>query len=532
MPTFAKQKFIVISLAAVYFICLSFFSILNHRGLRTQMNDLGNADQAIWQASGGHLSMPVSNDEFSVPVSRFYRHANFIFWFIAPLYWCWPNPEILLVLTSLACALTGLGLFAIAHQRFKNSWWSLAFPVIFWLSPMVHDANLFDFHTVTIVSALLVWMIWAFDTNRNKTGWCLLFFALLCQEDVSLMIFMYGIYLIFSGRRKLAVAIMLVSLLYPVILLKILIPFFNHGGGMYMYGSQDRYRWLGENTNNIFSYAGEILNHLTRPDRLRIPLYFLVSGALAGLDAWPILLMLLPPMLEGMLTTYTKSFESRITGSYYWICPEVFILLSCIFSSEHYLKNSSVKCPWPIIYLFLITLLLSILLTPLPYGLFADWKNYALPNQRGTLEEMVRLIPPSAPVLVQNNLGAHLAHRSMIAVYPWHKTDANFALFYSRYVSGVETDLTTKTCGFLCDPPPPMMVKKLLDWRDWGLIAYKDGFYLFGRGFPYRNDQEILKAINADSSIFDHDKNAGSHFYPWVRYLDGVLGWDQLLKNQ
>jgi uncharacterized membrane protein len=535
MSKTAKQKLIILFLAAAYFLCLSYFAILNYQGFKTQMNDLGNADQAIWQASLGHLSMPVSNDVFTNSTSRFYRHANFIFWLIAPLYRIWPNPEILLVITSLACALAGLGLFAIARHRLNKSWWSLAPPIVYWLSPMVQDANLFDFHVVTIMSALFVWMIWAFDTGKNKTGWVLLFLALLCQEDVGLMLLMYGLYLIISGKNKLAIPIILIGILYPIILFKLFIPLLNHGSGIYAYGGQDRYKWLIKDVKETLSlgitHAGAIFIHLARPDRLRVPLYFLISGALAGIRSWPILLLLLPTMLEGMLTSYSIPFETRITGTYYWICPETFIILSCIFSSEHYFKDPPARVPLPLTYLCVITLILSFLLTPLPYGVFSDWNNYELPKERGTLDEMIRLIPSSAPVSVQNDLGSHLSHRNMIAVYPRHLKQAEYALFFVHDVSGTETNLTAKTCDFLCDPYPVEVITRMINWRDWGLITHKDGFYLFGRGYPRPDPQEVMKAIDADAQTFNRARKKGARFYRWAWGLNFQLTWDQIFKK-
>ena len=43
----------------------------------------------------------------------------------------------------------------------------------FWLSPMAQEANLYDFHVVTMEAALLVWTVFAFETGRARLGWLL-----------------------------------------------------------------------------------------------------------------------------------------------------------------------------------------------------------------------------------------------------------------------------------------------------------------------------------------------------------------------
>jgi len=48
---------LVLGLALAYTLFLSTLSILAHRGLKTQMNDLGNADQALWAAAHGDWAM-------------------------------------------------------------------------------------------------------------------------------------------------------------------------------------------------------------------------------------------------------------------------------------------------------------------------------------------------------------------------------------------------------------------------------------------------------------------------------------------
>jgi hypothetical protein len=66
----ARVAAIAVAAAFAYAVVLSALGTLQHRGLRTQMNDLGNADQAMWAAANGDWLMTQSNTLDEVPRSR------------------------------------------------------------------------------------------------------------------------------------------------------------------------------------------------------------------------------------------------------------------------------------------------------------------------------------------------------------------------------------------------------------------------------------------------------------------------------
>ena len=261
----------VLGLALCYAGVLSTMSILQHRGLKTQMNDLGNADQALWAAAHGDLRMTQSNDLDGELRSRLGIHANFIFWPLSVLYVVRPNPELLLVLSSLGCGAAGVGLYAFARRRLGDTWWALVPSAAFWVSPIVHDANLFDFHVITVATALLVWTVWAFDAGRLRTAWVLLVLAMLCKEDVPLVTAMLGVYLALQGSRRTGLAVAGVSLAYFLIVVGLVVPAFNEGEGLVKLGGADpRYSWLGsgllEIAQTVVTRPGVVLAHVARPD--------------------------------------------------------------------------------------------------------------------------------------------------------------------------------------------------------------------------------------------------------------------------
>lgn len=106
--------------------------------------------------------MTVSNTLDGQLGSRPGIHANGIYWLLGLIYAVFPFPQTLLLLSTLACAGAGLGVYAFARRRLDGSPWALLPAVAFWLSPIVHDANIYDFHVITITTCPVVWTLWAF----------------------------------------------------------------------------------------------------------------------------------------------------------------------------------------------------------------------------------------------------------------------------------------------------------------------------------------------------------------------------------
>jgi uncharacterized membrane protein len=500
------------------------------------MNDLGNADQALWAAANGDLAMTQSNNMDGKLRSRIGVHANFIFYPLSILYLIWPDPRLLLVFTSIACAAAGIGLYAIARHRLGDTWWSVIPAAAFLMSPIVHDANLYDFHIITVATALLVWTFWAFDTGRYRLAWALFILALLCNEDVALVTTMFGLYLALYGSRRKGLLIMGLSLSYFILVVYVAVPLFNEGlGPSKLEGYANRYSWLGSNPTDIFISLFErpvaAIKHIMQPDRLRLPLYLLISGGIAGLSAWPVLLISLPQIMAALLAN--GIWMTRITGTYYWVICEATIVIACILATEKHMKNRKGRLPYRLLYLGIVTVILSVLLSPLPHGMFSSWDNYAINHEAKTLDDVIKAIPEDASVCVQNNLGPHLSQRHEIASYPRRCDSAEYALFHLRYVGGPDTGLFVRSSPLLFSISPykiSSVVYGMLLSDTWGLVYHKDGFYLFRRGNESgSNTKNALTQFKQDYETFMKGQQESSrHLRRFSYFLVNKVTWEQI----
>ena len=192
------------------------------------------------------------------------------------------------------------------------------------------------------------------------------------------------------------------------------------------------------------------------------------------------------------------------------------------------------RFPWQMAYLGAATLGFSILLSPLPHGMWSTWRNYALPPERHTLGEICRLIPEDAAVCVQNNLGPHLSQRHDVAAFPKRLDTAEYALFHLRYVGGPDAGLFVRTSPrFLFQMPTGSLataVRSMVRSPRWRLIAQKDGFYLFTRGpGPGATPRAVTEQLESDvASLEQAYRRAAGGRLPWARYLVGGFTWQDL----
>ena len=518
---------VVLLMALAYACCLSALAIRAHLGLQTQMNDLGNADQALWRAAHGDWRMVVSNDLYGELRSRFGIHANLIFLPLAALYRLWSDPRLLLVLASAACAAAAVGLYRVARHRLGESWWALLPPAAFVASPMVHDANLYDFHVTTLTAALLVWTIWAFQRDRPALAYPLLVLMMTCKEDAPFLGLLLGLVLMLEGRTKRGAVVAGLAVAYIVVVLGFVLPGIDDS--VHLQAGANRY--LG-----LLQDPAAVLTNLLQPDRLRVPLYLLASGLAFGLRGWRYLPLLLPPVAAGLLSG--TLWTTRITGTYYWITCEAVIVLACIDAAARARPSAGGPRRGPLVGLGVATAVSCCLLSPLPLGIGATWENFAVDGSHATLAALAGQIPAADAVSVQNNLGPHLAQRDDVASYPRRSASADWVLLRVGYWGGPCSGMFVRTTPrFTHGMELQDLVESargLIASAEWGTVAASDGFYLFRRGASDTVPDEAARgALDRDAAQANaRYLEATNHLSPIAGITVGRLRWRDLARGE
>jgi uncharacterized membrane protein len=488
-----RWRRLAVGVTVMYVVMFSTLAILRHEGLRTQMNDLGNMTQAIWGAAQGDMTMRVTNDPDHQIRSRLGVHTNFIFYLVAIPFAIFPGliPHmewLLLILTSAAAGLAGLGIFHFVRRHLPEYPGSaLLIALAYWLNPMVHDATLFDFHVVTLVTLFVVWMLWAWSAGYEKTGWVLFFLAMICKEDVPLILFMLGIGEMIWGRRRRGFYMAGVSVAYLFLLFGFIIPLLNFGEPLPKVAS-GRLGWLGnsplEIVTTVLTQPLKVLAHVFSYNYLRLPFFlYLMGGVFALFGGMRVLIGVIPPVAVALLSG--NDWMSRVTGTYYWITPVALIYMGCALSVKNIAGVQRVHRT--IVGMLVgISLVACVLLSTTPLGLFSRISDFAVRSEyRKSMGEIKELIPASAAVSAQNNIAAHLAKRRMVAFYPAQLEHADYLVFHLRYPGGPDRIL------FLSSAPVFLLRRSVDEYislvdgylrsPDWRKVYRRDGFFVFER---------------------------------------------------
>jgi uncharacterized membrane protein len=429
----------VAALWAGYALTFSRLAIENHHALRTRTFDLGFYDNIFYQTIHGRplgCSLLLGGHHTS-------GHFDPILVLLSPLYLLHPRAELLLVLQSVWLGAGTVPVYLIARRALESRWAGLAFAIIYALYPALHGANLYDFHSLALVGPLLLWALYLLEVGAYRAYFAVLSLALLCREDVPLLLGFVGLYALVDGRPRLARvgwATVAVSAGYFLIVRGWLMPssqFFN--GGIQSYGYAYLYEGLIPNNRGVADLA---LSFVTNPAfvvglvlsaaKVRYVLLLMLPLAFLPLLARPGRVMLLFGGLYCLLASHFALFSIHFHYASV-VFPIAFALAPAGLSqvSEGPLARALGLDPRRLRRAAVVACLALGALESWKFGAMVDNDSFRLatgPIAR-TLSETERdafawveaataQIPPEATLGVTNRLGPHASNRRAVTLYP------------------------------------------------------------------------------------------------------------------
>lgn len=196
-PLPAKLPQIILGFAiAYYIIVMSWISILKQAIFATGTHDVGIYDQVIWLLS--RFMPPLST---LGGLNLFGIHVSFNSVWLAPLFWLWDNINMLYIAQSVFLALPAIPLFLFAKEKLKSSWWALVVGLAYLTYPAVQNMNLENFHPEVIVIFPLTMAIYFMLKGNFRFYYPFLVVAMLGKEEVSVTVFVVGLYLLLFKRE-------------------------------------------------------------------------------------------------------------------------------------------------------------------------------------------------------------------------------------------------------------------------------------------------------------------------------------------
>ncbi len=356
-------------------------AVLRHRAFESGRFDLGNMTQAVWStAHGDFLSV---TDVHGEQVSRVGSHFDPILALLAPLWWLWPDPELLLVVQAVAVGAGALPVFWLARKHVRSDRAAAALAVAYLLSPPVQWLTVSDFHPVALACPLLLYAWWHLDEGRLWAFALLAAAAIATKEHVGLAVAAIGVWYAVRHRApRTGAAIAIAAGVAALAATLVVVPHFAPTGAS-----------VFESRYESPSLGGRDLSYLAS---LLLPLALLpLAGPLALLAALP----------ELGLNLLSSAVTQTSVKSHYAATAVPALLAATVFGVARIGARFA--------YLAAAAALVGmVMLGPLGrIPVRADAHDAAA--RRG-----IALVPAGAPVSATNTLGAHLSARKRIFSFP------------------------------------------------------------------------------------------------------------------
>jgi uncharacterized membrane protein len=392
-------------LAVTYVACFIFWSVRVHADYRTGAFDLGIYDQGVWLLSRFH-------DPFVTVrgLNLFADHSTFILLFIAPLYWLWDSPIVLLVTQTLAVGLAAVPVYLLGRALLGSAWLGVALAAAFLLNPAIQWTNLDNFHPesyeVLFLTAALYFMV------KQRWRWFLVFIALLLlvKEDVALLVIPLGIYVGLHYKARIGYYLALAAAGWLALEMFIILPLFGEGGSVYW----GRIPFGGPTglIKTAFRHPLTVLAYVVEYARVKYVLILL--GTLAFLPlASPFVLVVVGPVVLNILSTH--GYMHLITYHYTTlIVPPLVLAAVFTIARFHTLRSRATLVG----ILVVATLVSAYLLGPLPLSRASGPAVTVNQPRDAAIQAAAELLPKDAIVAADFWIVPHIAHRAGIYYWP------------------------------------------------------------------------------------------------------------------
>lgn len=487
-----------------------------HARFGTYGFDVGIFDQGVWLLS--RLQDPFVTVR-GLPL--FGDHASFILLLVAPLYHVWADPRLLLLLQTLAMAVPAVTLYLVAARRLGNPAAALAVAVAYLAYAPMQWAVTWQFHPETLAAGLLGGAILAADRRRGRTLAVLVGLALLCKEDVGLLVAGFGLTLWLTARWSVGTApgqadgdqaaglrqvvwgrrMVAAGLAWFLVATFALLPLINGRGSPHL-GLNFGIR--GEGLADAFfavpQLAGNVVTTAASDAGISYLLLILAPLAFLPLGAWRWLLPAAPPILLNLASTHTE--QHRITYQYL-ATSAPFLVLAAVAALaviaarrlgpvDGERRNRGV--PWSgrvLLGPLCVLLVVCALATGYRYGPALWARQPAIgpaPVETAARQEALAMIPPDAGVSAQYHLIAHLTHRRYAYEFPNPFQAVNWGFTGDTHPPGaggvidyilVEPQLMPDEEGGARE-----LLDRLRDMGSWRPVFERDGVLLLERARP------------------------------------------------
>ncbi len=522
--------FILFFLTSTYIVIYSYLSIIQYNALFTGHADLAAFDQVIWNTIHGRPFHTTMYD-----YNFLGEHFSPLLIILAPFYFIWEDPRMLLILQSLFLGLGAIPVYLTAKDKLKHNLLSLSFSFAWLFHPFLSRVNLFEFHEVCLSPFFLLFTFYFLQRKRWWLYSIFLFLSLMVKEDISLIITALGIYAFFKVNRKAGIITFLIGISWVYLCVKVLIPYIRVATGSGVseatYGHFGRLG-LGETPaeiiKNLIAKPQNTLNKLFLPANDKIATIILLTLPLGLLSLLSLEILIALPEI---ILHFMASWAAQYLLAFHYSTPiPPFAIIGGIYGCS-FLLNKKLTFAKDLSIGFAFYILTSSFLSNYYFSTRAFnptfsssynlgdyrtiWsfpskellkKYYTTKRERQIFETLKEIIPKNRILSVQDNLLSHFSQRNvLICGFPKGFKEADYVLL-NNY--GFNEGWFVVWAGpENCKEPAENLFKnpefQIFFKYEW----VNGGIFLFGKKF-YR--EEMIK--NAKGLVKSYPSLPEAHF--------------------
>ena len=409
---------------AAYAAGFGALAALEHRAFETGRFDLGNMVQAVWSTAHGR---PLDVTELTgEQINRLGAHVDPLLVGLAPLWWVWPSPTMLVVVQAIVLSTGALPVFWLARKHLGSEWMAALFALAYLLYAPVQWLALDEFHPVAFAAPLLLFALWYLDEERLLAAAPFLALAAATKEEVPLVVAGIGLWLAIARvRRVTGAAIAATGAAVTLLSLVVVMPHFRGGESPAFF---DRYDAVGGSLGGIAVRAltdpGDLVRAMTEGRDVAYLLQLALPLAGLFLAAPLVLLAAVPELVANLLS----DVSTQTSIEFHYTAPIVpFLVAGAVFGAARF----------PRLAPFVVAGSLggAVALGPLAAG---ELRPDRMSAHDRVAARAVALVPADATVSSTNGLGAHLSERRRVFSFPvvreadWVAVDLRRASYLDR----------------------------------------------------------------------------------------------------
>lgn len=431
-----RKHFLLIPVLLFFAVIFSLVSIVNYYYFRVYGWDLGLFNHTIYSYAHFEWDNPtLLQPKYSI-TNTLGDHFSLFPIFISPLYWIFGDLTFLIV-QIVAILIGGIGIYRFIFLLSSNKTIALISSVYFFSVWGVYSALGFDYHDNVVAAMLVPWLFYFVHLNKWYKAFVILIFMLIAKENMALWTIFISIGMMVLYKKeilklKVLSVFTLFSLVYFLVVMKVIIPSLNAGGQDYYHNS---FTVLGSNFGEVIKtiikrpgYAFSLLFENPKPEeyltgiKSELHFTFLISGG--------IILFLNPEFIFMLLPIYGQKLFNDDYGRWglnaHYSIEFVPIMAIGIFWWISNLKKDNMKY----IFASMITIICILTTKNVLGDRVSKWYNRTnenfLVSEHYTREFDVKAvrkdllkIPADAKLSAQSAIIPPLAFRKIIYHYPF-----------------------------------------------------------------------------------------------------------------